>query len=359
MKAHKEKRQTKKQKKQKRDQYREANIAPVRFIVNPELESQRAHKERLKGIDDSRIRHIVEVAESKVDINICNAMTNTIKPDFDYADIASHNDGAVPPAKSQSHPKDLKLPPLSSNHPRTLLESEAGVAIEDRSGNLLAIWIPNVFSPIHEEILNAGREFNQNFKFDKKKSRNHFVPSLDLFQKGQEISPRISTDSKEKEHNHPFQKKCEPLYHILNMYTERIAPSLAKQSDQVWEREHRDHEGFLSEIKSHFFGQMVHFNVDIRCHKDRRSAWCGFDAIAVFGEYEGGNLHFRELGCSFPSHPGDLFFIPCSGDQEAGGWVGKGQVFAHEHIPRPKDLGAIYGMQGQKKFREHHPHLDQ
>ncbi|KAF8330162.1 uncharacterized protein EI90DRAFT_3289886 [Cantharellus anzutake] len=390
MKAHKEKRQTKKQKKQKRDQYREANITPVWFIVNPELESQRAHKECLKGIDDSRIRHIVEVAESKVDINICNAMTNTIKLDFDYADIASHNDGAVPPAKSQLHPKDLELPPLSSNHARTLLESEAGAAIEDRSGNLLAIRIPNVFSPIHEEILNAGREFNRNFKFDKKKSRNHFVPSLDLFQKGQvhygywhqqghyEISPQISTDSKEKEHNHPFQKKCEPLYHILNMYTERIAPSLAKQSDQVWEqiRKHRDHEGFLSEIKSHFFGQTVHFNADIRRHKDRRSAWCGFDAIAVFGEYEGGNLHFRELGCSFPSHPRDLFFIrgagldheARSGDQEAGGWVGKGRmvfaffsdrrVFAHEHIPRPKDLGAIYGTQGQKKFREHHPHLD-
>ncbi|KAF8328723.1 uncharacterized protein EI90DRAFT_3155670 [Cantharellus anzutake] len=276
-------------------------------------------------------------------------MTNTIKLDFDYADIASHNDGAVPPAKSQSHPKDLKLPPLSSNHAWTLLESEAGAAIEDRSGNLLAIWIPNVFSPIHEEILNAGHEFNQNFKFDKKKSRNHFVPSLDLFQKGQvhygywhqqghyEISPQISTNSKEKEHNHPFQKKCEPLYHILNMYTERIVPSLAKQSDQVWEqiRKHWDHEGFLSEIKSHFFGQMVHFNADIRRHKDRRSAWCGFDAIAVFGEYEGGiSESWVALSPPIPEIFSlfvvlDWIMRPVVGIKRLGAGLAKGKWFLH------------------------------
>jgi len=99
----------------------------------------------------------------------------------------------------------------------------------------------------------------------------------------------------------------------MNIYTECIAPNFVKQSkslvDLIAKLEHPnwDH---LANNKCYLFSQAALFNLtpgDV--HKDKESAWSGFDAIGVFGDYEEGSLEFPELQCSFPSRPGDLIFI--------------------------------------------------
>lgn len=151
------------------------------------------------------------------------------------------------------------------------------------------------------------------------------------------------------------------------MYTERLAPNLSKQSRQVWDsiRQNRDPSGYLAHIKCHFFSQMVRFNAGTQFHKDSRSCWSGFDAIAVFGRYDGGELQFPDLECGFPSRPSDLFLIRGAAlKHDAAGWAGDGRmvvalfsdrrVFVHECISRPEDLFPVYG-QAQKSFRQEHP----
>ena len=129
----------------------------------------------------------------------------------------------------------------------------------------------------------------------------------------------VSKDAR-KPHVQEFHENCAPFFHTLNIYTERIAPQLVRRSEQVWEavRKRRDHNGYLQASKAHFQSHAVHFNagtddpkveVERKYHKDTRSCWGGFDAVGVIGQYEGGELEFPDLGYSFPSRPGDLFFL--------------------------------------------------
>ena len=128
-------------------------------------------------------------------------------------------------------------------------------------------------------------------------------------------------------------------------------------------RERRDRDGCLEAVKAHFQSHAVHFNagtddpeVNVRrkYHKDTRSCWGGFDAVGVMGKYDGGELEFPDLGYSFPSRPGDLFFLRGAAFRHgAVDWQGEGRmvfalfseknVFTKEHIPRPADLTRVYG----------------
>lgn len=183
----------------------------------------------------------------------------------------------------------------------------------------------------------------------------------------------MSQDSR-KPHVPEFHEECAAFFHTLNIYTERIAPDLTEQSRQVWDvvRNRRDRvNGYLDAVKTHFQNHAVHFNAGTNnpktkknkknkkktpspYHKDIRSCWGGFDAVGVLGEYDGGELEFPDLGYSFPSRPGDLFFIRGAAFLHgAVNWQGKGRmvfalysdksVFTKEHIPRPQDLGRMYG----------------
>ena len=110
-----------------------------------------------------------------------------------------------------------------------------------------------------------------------------------------------------------FLQQCQPFHHIVNMYTERIAPNLVSQSKSLVERValigHKNWD-CLANNKCYLFSQAALFNsTPGKPHKDKESGWSGFDAIGVFGDYEGGSLEFPELGCAFPSRPGDLIFI--------------------------------------------------
>lgn len=178
----------------------------------------------------------------------------------------------------------------------------------------------------------------------------------------------ISAESRNcAEANQKFHQRCEAFYHILNLYTERIAPELATGSSQVWDKLHeRDKEHYLGHIKCHFISHAVRFNADSSPHRDSASSWGGFDAIAAFGRYQGGLLEFPLLGYALPSTPGDLFFIRGAGIlHDMKGWEGEGRmvvalfsdrrIFTYERIPRPKDLRRMYGKLKYQKFREMHP----
>ncbi|KAF8329970.1 uncharacterized protein EI90DRAFT_3016929 [Cantharellus anzutake] len=156
----------------------------------------------------------------------------------------------------------------------------------------------------------------------------------------------------------PVKAEASPLsdFEELAAGEKRIAPNLCKQSRKIWQsvRDFRDPDGYLSHVKSHFFSHAVHLPSDTQYHKDQESCWSCFDAIAVFGKYEGGELHFPELGYFFPSHPSDLFFIRgATFEHDAGGWEGDGRmvfamfsdkgVFYQDCETHPQDLEPIYG----------------
>jgi hypothetical protein len=186
----------------------------------------------------------------------------------------------------------------------------------------------------------------------------------------QHLRPVVSSDAKEQVEKHKrFQNRCEPFYHILNMYTERLAPNFARRSHEVWNkiRKKRDRrKGYLSQIKSHFFGQAIRFNADTEFHRDLASCWCGFDAVAPFGRYEGGLWEFPDLGYALPSNPSDLLFLRGAGIvHDATSWEGEGRmvfalfsdrrVFTRERIPRPMDIGRPYGKYKYRRFRQMFP----
>ena len=99
------------------------------------------------------------------------------------------------------------------------------------------------------------------------------------------------------------------------MYCERLAPELVKSCDSLWPKIYEKPGGkYLKAVKSHLFSHAIHFNMNPSLgHQDKRSLWSGMDIIAVGGKYEGGLLRFAQLGCAFPSRPGDLFFIRGAG----------------------------------------------
>ena len=172
-----------------------------------------------------------------------------------------------------------------------------------------------------------------------------------------------------------FLDQTLPLQHLINIYSERIAPRLSKHCDTVWDHlrdfqkiYYRKHTEELAKLKTHYISQAVHFNVDGQPHQDSWGAWCGFDCVAVVGKYEGGRLRFPELGCSFPSRPGDVFFFWGAGLKHQGrGWAGEGQmvlayfadrrIFLKESIHRPKDLQPVYGR-AHAEFRQVYPYID-
>jgi hypothetical protein len=187
----------------------------------------------------------------------------------------------------------------------------------------------------------------------------------------QDLHPKVSAESKRyQEENHLFHRRCEAAYHIINMYMERIAPNLARSSREVMEmvRRHRDPNGFLSDIKTHYYSHAIRFNAGTGYHKDDESCWSGFDAIAVFGEYERGELHLRDAGYSFPSRPSDLFFIRGAGFyHDAIDWKGRGRMvlalfadrtaFFRESVERPEDLDPIYRGRKRGAFRQQYPYI--
>src|SRR5258708_3192891 len=110
------------------------------------------------------------------------------------------------------------------------------------------------------------------------------------------ISPKI-TDN--------FLQHCQPFHHIVNIYTEHIAPNFVKQSkslvDLIAKLEHPNWD-CLANNKCYLFSQAALFNLTPGdAHKDKESAWSGFDAIGVFGDYEGGSLEFPDCNALF--HP--------------------------------------------------------
>jgi hypothetical protein len=168
--------------------------------------------------------------------------------------------------------------------------------------------------------------------------------------------------------NKKFQKHCEAFYHILNIYTEPLAPELAASSREVWTkvRSKRDPSGYLSEVKCHLLGQYIRFNAGTGFHCDSASSWCGYDVVTGFGKYEGGLLEFPGLGYALPSNPSDLFFFRGAGIMhDATSWEGEGRmvialfsdrrVFTFEGVRRPKDLGKTYGRAKHKAFRKMFP----
>ena len=167
-----------------------------------------------------------------------------------------------------------------------------------------------------------------------------------------------------------FLLGCQPFHHLVNIFTEHIAPDFVQQSKSLVARVaelQQDNWECLANNKCYFFSQAALFNsTPGNPHKDKESSWSGFDAIGVFGDYEGGSLEFPELQCSFPSRPGDLIFIRGAGLlHQSKGWSGKGRmvltmfanrrIFFKENINRPSDLHPVYG-QDHKRFRSLHPY---
>jgi len=167
-----------------------------------------------------------------------------------------------------------------------------------------------------------------------------------------------------------FLEQCQPFHHIVNIYTEQVAPNFAQQSKLLVERMALlkwENWECLVNNKCYLFSQAALFNsAPGEPHKDKESAWSGFDAVGVFGDFEGGSLEFPELGCSFPSRPGDLLFIRGAGLlHQAKGWSGNGRmvltmfanrrVFFKENISHPSDIHPVYGP-GHKRFRALHPY---
>ncbi len=130
----------------------------------------------------------------------------------------------------------------------------------------------------------------------------------------------------------------------------------------MWDiiRTHRDAKNHLGNVKSHFVSHAVHFNAGTddpaatEYHRDTRSCWSGFDAVGVFGKYDAGELEFPDLGYSFPSHPGDLFFLRGAAFRHtAVNWRGEGRmvfaafsgkdIFKKECVSRPIDVDHMYG----------------
>ena len=174
-----------------------------------------------------------------------------------------------------------------------------------------------------------------------------------------------------------FHQKCAPFFHTLNIYMERIAPQLVKQSNKLWEviRKRRDRDTkYLNNVKAHFPSHTVHFNAGTddpkveeakKYHADIRSCWSGFDVVGVLGKYDGGELEFPGLKYSFPSRPGDLFFLRGAAFRHgAVDWQGEGRMifalfadkntFTKECIPRPQDLDHMYGT-AYRAFRQKFP----
>ncbi|KAF8309451.1 uncharacterized protein EI90DRAFT_1506119 [Cantharellus anzutake] len=313
--------------------------------------------QRLEGVTDPFIRSSVHHAQQKMDSIIEEALKNTVKLDFDYQSVAIHNDRAKKKNGTQDDMKALQLPPISPGQ-KIVLNHPGGAAIEDKNGVLLAIRLPAVFEQIHDHIVQAGHDLSHEYKYPRPKFRTKFKRTPhDLFKSGQlhyaywhalgltHLRPVISFDAKRQVETHKkFQKRCDAFYHILNMYTERLAPNFARRSREVWNKIRRKHDrrkGYLSEVKSHFFGQAIRFNADTEFHRDSASCWCGFDAVAGFGRYEGGIMH------------------------DATSWEGQGRmvfalfsdrrVFTRERIPRPRDIGRPYRKHQYRKFRQMHP----
>ncbi|KAF8317828.1 uncharacterized protein EI90DRAFT_3293420 [Cantharellus anzutake] len=336
----------------------------------------------LEGVTDPFIRSSVHHAQQKMDSIIEEALKNTVKLPFDYQSVAIHNDQAKKKNGTQDDMKALQLPPISPGQ-KIVLNHPGGAAIEDKNGVLLAIRLPAVFEQIHDHIVQAGHDLSHEYKYPWPKFCTKFKHTPhDLFKSGQlhyaywhalgltHLHPVISFDAQRQVETHKkFQKRCDAFYHILNMYTERLAPNFARRSREVWNKIRRKHDrrkGYLSEVKSHFFRQAIWFNADTEFHHDSASCWCGFDAVAGFGRYEGGLWEFPDLGYALPSNPGDLLFLRGAGIMhDATSWEGQGRmvfalfsdrrVFTHERIPRPRDIGRPYQKHQYRKFRQMHP----
>jgi len=184
----------------------------------------------------------------------------------------------------------------------------------------------------------------------------------------------VSVDSR-KPHVFEFHQECEPFFHTLNIYTERISPSVSLRCQELWEQiRNIDEHGYLRAVKSCYFSHAVLFNAgsdapDLpkkdKYHKDKHSCWSGFDAVGVFGEYDNGELDFPGLGYSFISRPGDLFFLRGAAfSHGAINWTGAGRMvfamFCDKHVflkrtaQRPRDLHRIYGG-AHSKLRRQYP----
>ncbi|KAF8318827.1 uncharacterized protein EI90DRAFT_3020939 [Cantharellus anzutake] len=72
-------------------------VLPARLSALPDLKSSQS----ANGISSPKVHEIVDAAEREVDLRIFNVMCNT---------MPQHNDKAMSPAKSQTHPKELVLP---------------------------------------------------------------------------------------------------------------------------------------------------------------------------------------------------------------------------------------------------------
>ncbi|KAF8324667.1 uncharacterized protein EI90DRAFT_3129601 [Cantharellus anzutake] len=322
----------------KANKYKKLGIIKTEFLMKPNAESLPARYDRLKKVESNFSREAIHHAENNVDNVILEAMKNTVRVDIDYAEVAVHNDKATNDNGSQEKMMRLSLPTVPEGQD-IVLNYAQGAAIEDKNGTLLAIRLPHALDYVHDATVKASEKFNKEFKFQESDFRPHFKKKS-LFKSGQahfaywqgvggyRNFPTVSHDAQVcKKTVREFHRECEPVYHTTNIYMERLAPELAKSGQEVWNhvRQFRDKEKDLQAVKSHFVSHAVIFNSDEDYHKDTNSCWSGFDAVAVLGEYEGGLLHFPELGYSFPSRPGDLFFIRGAAfTHSARGWEGAG-----------------------------------
>ncbi|KAF8315988.1 uncharacterized protein EI90DRAFT_3293792, partial [Cantharellus anzutake] len=263
-----------------RNYYQKTGIVSPPFRVKDMKTALNDHQERVRGVKDPWVGEAITLAEREVEAAIFAALKNTVRIDIDYRDVASHNDKATNKQGTQTNMRDIEFPtpPIE----KILLDNRHGAAIEDRNGVLLAIRLPGVFEFIHDKITDAGAKFSHQYGFPTSKYRTNFKEDVSkLFKSGQahfaywqglgrkDLHPVVSRDSKKfLKTVREFHDKCEPLYHILNLYSERIAPNLCKQSRKIWQsvRDFRDPDGYLSRVKSHFFSHAVHFNSDTQYH---------------------------------------------------------------------------------------------
>ena len=211
--------------------------------------------------------------------------------------------------------------------------------------------------------MKAGEHISKRWSFNEKyRTKCHILPSS-MFKEGnihwaywcgiaQEVSlllfsmqlkkahcseqykkPVVSTDFREtktKENlSAQFHQQCECVHHIMNSYLGCIAPNLTAESQVLWNKIRSipvKQVEKTKDIKCHYFSHAVHFNKATHFHRDKRSCWSGFDAIAPFGCYSGGWLEFHDLGIRIPSRPGDLLFIQGAALwHDAVDWRGDGE----------------------------------
>ena len=171
------------------------------------------------------------------------------------------------------------------------------------------------------------------------------IDFLETMQLGQVWRQAITTE---------FFDATRPL-HLVNIFSQNESVPTWLQQDLGYQSKciYRENANRLAGILTHYLSQAILLNTDGQPHKDVQGAWCGFDCVAMMGRHQGGTLSFPDLGSSFPSKPGDLFFLALLG------WSNHQcslHIFLKEAVHRPKDVHPVYGRV-HAQFRGIHPHI--